>query len=127
MKTWVSYGAEHSMNLVIIGRFKTVADAEEFKNEAETLISFLSKYADVLYKTDRFDPEIRDYLFENNINYLMPQQLEQFIYSLDIEHEGRNIRIKSDDDINGFISMMIHHGAKIEIFSAHDYLESENE
>ena len=30
MKLWTSYGAEHSLNLVIIGDFKEVVDAEEF-------------------------------------------------------------------------------------------------
>ena len=29
MKIWNGYGSEHSMNLVMIGRFKTVGEAEK--------------------------------------------------------------------------------------------------
>lgn len=31
MKIWQGYGAEHSLNLVIVGTFKDVGDAEKFE------------------------------------------------------------------------------------------------
>ena len=48
MKLWTSYGAEHSLNLVIIGDFKEVVDAEEF----ELLVSSLKEF---LMKDKKFD------------------------------------------------------------------------
>lgn len=41
MKVWYAYGSEHSANLVMIGHFKSVHDAEETKNLFEHLSSGL--------------------------------------------------------------------------------------
>ena len=46
MKIWTSYGAEHSLNLVIIGQFKEAADAEEFESLISSLSEFLSNDPD---------------------------------------------------------------------------------
>ena len=43
MKIWNSYGAEHSLNLVILGKFKDVTHAEEFKTMLDSLTNFLRK------------------------------------------------------------------------------------
>ena len=126
MKIWQSYGAEHSLNLVIIGRFKEVADAEEFKLQTESLIDFLSAKTDFDMDGNRFDRDVSEYLGNKNIHCLSPQQLGQFLYEMHMEQHGNEVRITSDDDLNGIISWMLHKGAKIEVFSAHDYPESDN-
>ncbi|MFK5894552.1 MAG: DUF6375 family protein [Pseudomonadota bacterium] len=126
MKIWQSYGAEHSMNLVIIGRFKEVIDAEEFESLIDSLINFLHEHSDFDVDSDRFGREISDYLSKKNLYCLSPQQLGQLLYDMHLEREGNEIRISSDDDLNAFISLLIHKGAKVEAFSAHDYPIDEN-
>ena len=37
MKVWNGYGSEHSMNLVIVGHFKEVRDAEKAKELIDLL------------------------------------------------------------------------------------------
>lgn len=37
MKVWNGYGSEHSMNLVMVGQFKTIEDAEKTKELIESL------------------------------------------------------------------------------------------
>ena len=37
MKIWQSFGSEHSSNLVMIGHFKNVADAQEAQKLIEIL------------------------------------------------------------------------------------------
>jgi hypothetical protein len=124
MKVWKSYGSEHSLNLVIIGRFKDVSDAEEFKVLSESIESFLRGVENFDVETDRFPPEIFDFLSDKKIFYLAPHQLGHFLYDKSIEIKGNELRVFSDDDLHGFITAMVHYGAKVEVFSAHDHPES---
>lgn len=124
MKIWQSYGAEHSMNLVIIGRFKEVADAEEFEDLFNSLTEFLREQKGFDVDSDRYGNEVLDYLGKKNIYCLSPQQLGLFLYDVSIDQYGNEIRITSEDDMTGLISLLVNKGAKVEIFSAHDYPES---
>ncbi len=126
MKIWQSYGAEHSLNLVIIGRFKEVADAEEFKSLVDKTIKFLQGQDDFDVEADRYGSDVRDYLSEENLYSLSPQQLGHFLYDFSLEVIGNNVHVSSDDDLHGLISLMVNHGAKIEVFSAHDYPETDD-
>lgn len=126
MKIWHSYGAEHSMNLVIIGRFKEIADAEEFKQEVEALSAFLQKLEENKnfdFGSNNFSDDVLNYLTKRNLCCFTVQQIEQFLYPMEIEQKGLEVKITSDDDLNALITLMILKGAKLEIFSAHDYPE----
>lgn len=124
MKVWQSYGAEHSLNLVIIGHFKEPSDAEEYKDLVEQVTDFLREQSDFDVEADRFSEEVHDYLISKNISSLSPEQLGQLLYEYSIEVAGNDVHIYSDDELNGLVSLMLRKGAKIEIFSAHDYPES---
>lgn len=121
MKIWKSYGAEHSLNLIIVGKFKEVADAEEFKALVNTLTDFLRKESEFDMDANRYSPAVLEYLGKKNLFCLSPQQLGQLLYDMQIKQQGNKIQISSDDDLNAFITMLIHQGAKVEVFSAHDY------
>uniref|UniRef100_UPI00261D4EEC DUF6375 family protein n=1 Tax=uncultured Halomonas sp. TaxID=173971 RepID=UPI00261D4EEC len=43
MKIWNGYGSEHSMNLVLIGRFKRAKDAENIEKNIDRLSGQASK------------------------------------------------------------------------------------
>jgi len=43
MKIWRGYGSEHSSNLVMIGRFKTVGDAEAAKRIIDRLAEQITR------------------------------------------------------------------------------------
>ena len=126
MKIWQSYGAEHSLNLVIVGKFKDVADAEEFNALVESLTDFLRNQPEFDIGADRFSPDVLDYLGKKNLFCLTPQQLGQLLYDMHMEQNGNEIKISSDDDLNAFVSLLIHKGAKVEAFSAHDYPNENN-
>ena len=123
MKIWKSYGAEHSMNLVIVGKFKNVTDADECMSLVNTMKNFLCEQSDFDVDSDRYTPEVSDYLFKKNLYFLSPQQLGQLMYDMHIEQNGNEIRISADDDLNALVSLLIHKGAKVEAFSAHNYPE----
>lgn len=124
MKVWKSYGAEHSLNLVIIGRFRDVGEAQQFKELAETIEEFLRNTESFDVEADRFPDEILNFLSEKKVFFLTPQQLGHFLYDNSMTIEGNALKVTSDDDLHGFITAMIHYGAKVEVFSAHDYPES---
>lgn len=125
MKLWQSYGAEHSLNLVIIGHFKEANLAEEFEDLVDETADFLRELNSFDVEEDRYDPQVMEYLSKKNIYCLTPQQLGHMLYDYSIDREGSDIKISSDDDINGFISLLINKGAKVEVFSAHDHPESD--
>ncbi len=125
MKIWNSYGAEHSLNLVIVGKFKDVTDAEEFESLIDSLKDFLLEESNFDIDSDRFSSEVLDYLSKKDLFCLSPQQLGQLLYEMHVERQGHEIRISSDDDLNALVSLLIHQGAKVEVFSAHDYPDEE--
>jgi len=49
------------------------------------------------------------------------------LYDVNVSSDGEKIRITSDDDVNAFVSLLIHKGAKVEVFSAHDHTESDED
>jgi len=126
MKLWTSYGAEHSLNLVIIGSFKEVVDAEEFESLVSSLTEFLMNDKEFDVDSDRYSRGMLDYLGKKNLHCLSPQQLGQLLYDMNLEREGNKIVISSDDDLNALTSLLIHKGAKVEAFSAHDYPNEEH-
>jgi len=126
MKIWTSYGSEHSMNLVIIGKFKTVEDAEKCKELIDSLKDFLRNYSELNQNSVEYENNILDYLVQKNIVYIAPQQLVQFCYDMNIDLHENEIRITSDDDLNVFMSLLIQKGAKVEAYSAHNYPEEKN-
>ncbi len=127
MKIWQSYGAEHSQNLVVIGNFKLARDAENFKRLIDKTTEFIRESPEFDVDEDRFSSNIMDYLSKQNIYSLSPSQLGSLLYDFSIELDGNNIRIHSDDDLNSLITLLISKGAKVEVFSAHDYPETETE
>ena len=124
MKIWNSYGSEHSLNLVIIGSFKEEYEAEEFEKLTEKVTHFLSENSEFDVEADRFDRKTLDFLARENLFSLSPQQLGHLLYDVNVSRHGKKIRVSSDDDVNAFISLLIHKGARVEVFSAHDYPEN---
>lgn len=127
MKVWQGYGAEHSMNLVIIGSFKNASDATEFEALTQKITNFLqSSDSNFDVDSDRFSQEVLTFLDQHNLYNFSPQQLAQFMYDLRIEKKNSKIVITSDDDLTALISLLMHKGARVESFSGHDYPELAN-
>jgi Family of unknown function (DUF6375) len=126
MKVWRSYGSEHSMNLVMIGQFKSIEDAKKTKEEMDLLTKELTNKIDVGRPLNRYGDEILDLLGKINCHILAPSELEQFLYEFTSEVEGEKVILTTEEsDISAFVKLMINKGAKIEIFSAHDYPDAE--
>ena len=122
MKIWHGYGSEHSMNLVMIGHFKSPKDAKKTQKLISHLTEELEDKIEVGASHVRFSDEVLKLLREVNCNILGPAELEHFLYEFDTQIEGNKIILKTDEsEVSAFFKLMITYGAKVEIYSAHDY------
>ncbi len=127
MKIWFGYGSEHSSNLVIIGTFKTEDRAKEalrLINEATELAAAESSAGRVVAgePPDRklSDP-VLDFLRKYSVG-IMNRDLEELLYEFHARANGDKVVITTDEDnVNGLIKILLHGGAKIEVYSAHSH------
>jgi hypothetical protein len=126
MKIWHGYGSEHSMNLVMIGKFKNAEDAKKTKKLIDQLTEGLDGKIEVGSFRDRYGDDVLDLLRKLNCHILGPTELEQFLYAIDTEVEGDTIVLTTDEtEVSAFFKLMIQEGARVEIFSRHHYPNAE--
>jgi hypothetical protein len=126
MKIWHGYGSEHSMNLVMIGQFKSMEDAEKVQKVIDLLAKELTDKVEVGRPISRYGDNILELLGKINCHIIAPPELEQFLYEFTSKVEGEKVILTTEEsDISAFIKLMINEGARIEVFSAHDYPDDE--
>jgi len=127
MKIWNGYGSEHSMNLVLIGRFKRVQDAEKVEKDIDKLSAQASKDDSHSISFDppeeqRFSDEMLSLMSSLNLTILGPADLGQLVSEHNLRREGDRITVTTDEaEVSAFVKLFIDAGAKVEVFSAHDY------
>lgn len=127
MKIWNGYGSEHSMNLVLIGRFKRAQDAEKLEKDIDKLSAQASKddSASILFakpEDQRFSDEMLTLLRSLKLNTLGPADPGQLVFDHHLDRKGDRITVTTDEaEVSAFVKLFIEAGAKVEIFSAHDY------
>lgn len=127
MKIWNGYGSEHSMNLVLIGRFKRAQDAEKIEKDIDKLSAQASKddsHSISFGEPDdqRFSDDMLSLLRSLKLNTLGPADLGQLVSEHDLRREGDRITVTTDEaEVSAFVKLFIEAGAKVEVFSAHDY------
>lgn len=127
MKIWYQHGSEHSANLVMIGHFEDASEA----TKAKEIIDALSKHvAEAQEKgtlvvgspSERYGKEMLDLLGRLNIASIGPRELEQFAYEVTVKVKGNQVEVTTDEiDISAFLKVMFLRGARIEVYSAHNY------
>lgn len=127
MKIWRGYGSEHSSNLVMIGRFKTVAGAAETKRIIDRLTEQIRAdvKAGLMDETDppqRFTDHIMELFKEVETYIVAPAELSQFNYEFSVEVQGDTLVLTTEEyDISAFLKILVNGGARVEVFSRHDY------
>lgn len=131
MKIWYQHGSEHSANLVMIGHFIDAAGA----TMAEEIIDALTKRVaqdqwtgalTVGSPPERFGPEVLDLLVKWNVT-LGPTEIEQFAYEVNLKRQGNNLVLTTEEfDVSAFLKVMFLTGARIEVYSAHNYPDTEH-
>lgn len=131
MKIWRAYGSEHSSNLLMIGHFKSVASAAQAKRIIERVRDQV--YADVKAglmsesnPPQRFTDHIMELFKEVDTYIVAPAELSQFNYEFSIEQEGESVVLTTEEyEISAFLKILVNSGARVEVFSRHDYPTAE--
>ena len=130
MKIWYQNGSEHSANLVMIGHFENVADATKAKEIIDALTEQVradesSGRLIIGDPSERFSDAMLDLLGKLNIGSIGPSELEQFSYDINIKEQGNDLVLTTDElDISAFLKVMFQKGARVEVYSAHNYPET---
>ena len=122
MKTWNSYGSEHSANLVMIGKFKNAASAEKAKEAIDLITDYMTSGNTDRSSSDRYPDGLMDLLQKVGFYSLSPGELEQFTMDIRSELKDQQVVITTDEpDVSAFLKLMVDKGARVEVFSAHDH------
>ena len=127
MKLWYGHGSEHSMNLVMIGRFKDANHAGQAKHLIDRLTERVTEETSAGLiefdgSTTRYSHAMLDLLSKLNLHTIGPSELAQFALCVNVEHNGTEIEIRTDEcDVSAFLKVLIEKGARVEVYSAHDY------
>lgn len=132
MKIWHQHGSEHSANLVMIGHFKNAADATKAKEIIDALTNQVTE--DQANGTltlgglsARYGDAMLDLLGKLNVCTIGPSELEQFAYEVNIKLHDKDLVLTTEEfDISAFLKVMFLKGARVEVYSAHDYPDSEH-
>ena len=130
MKIWYGYGSEHSMNLVMIGEFedvKSAADAMKVINDVTGQVDadVDAGQIEIGEHAERFSDQMLNLLIDSNVLTVGVDEVQQFAYDVNVEHDGSSIVITTDEaDVSAFLKVMLHKGARVQIYSAHDFPET---
>lgn len=127
MKIWIGHGTEHSANLLMIGTFKEIRDAEVTKKAIDLLCQEVNQdHERYSYgRNTEFSDQIMKIMNEYRFYGLSPEELEQFCLDVQTTQKDKTIILETDEtDISAFFKLFIDRGARIEIYSRHDYPDS---
>jgi Family of unknown function (DUF6375) len=133
MKIWLNYGSEHSANLVMIGKFANIQDATAAKALMQKLIDQAREdeqngLIEPQGETDRFSEAMSKLLSDANLYTLAPSELQQFNYDFNLDVQGSSVVVKTDEiDVSALLKLLVSKGARVEVYSAHDYPEAQEE
>lgn len=127
MKIWNGYGSEHSMDLVLIGRFQTVTGAEA----AEERMKALQALAEDNWSDDdwrgpgeRMPRELGQALAEMKLYDMGRYDVDVFALDHRVARTAETVRIWTDEsDVQGFLKVLLRYGARVEVFSRHEWDE----
>jgi hypothetical protein len=130
VKIWIGYGSEHSANLKMVGHFRT----EEAAKSAEQVFARLTErvYTDTdagSYDASERPPdlseEMAELLRELKLYGVGPADIENFAYDHSVERQGVDLVLTTEEDnVGGFVKILVDSGARIEIFSMHTHTPS---
>lgn len=129
MKIWTGYGSEHSSNLKMIGHFRD----EEAAKTAEFVFERLRDRIGEDLDNQTYDPgeelldlsdEMGQLLRELKQYSLGPADVENFAYDHSVSRHGADLVLTTDENnLAGFVKILVDADARIEIFSLHTHDE----
>lgn len=131
MKVWTGFGSEHSYRLVMIGRFEEAKQAKKVKQIIDRLVAQAMEEEDLpsfdaTPRNRRYSDPMLALLSELEVQSVGSTELEQLRYDVSYEVKQNSIIFKTDEiDVAAFMKILIDKGARVEIYSAHNYPDEE--
>jgi hypothetical protein len=123
VRIWYSYGSEHSMDLVLIGTFETVSGAEAAVERMEALKALAeAEWSDDDWRRpdERMPDTLTDELSKLKLYEMGRSDVDIYAYEHSIERSGSTVRVWTEEsEVQGFLKVLIHLGARVEVFSRH--------
>ena len=114
---------EMKIGAKLIGQFKSSEDAEEVKLTIDKLAEELREKMGVGSFPERYYEDVLKILRKTECYFLSPSELEHFLYNDNTTNlKADKIILRTDEmEVSAFFKLMVKGGAKVEMFSAHDY------
>jgi len=119
------------MNLVMIGRFKDAGRAVEAKWVIDQLTEHVraeteAGQMEIGARADRFSDKLLDLLQKLKFHDIAPAELEQFGYDFNVKLDDKLVVLTTDEsDVSAFLKVLVGKGARVEVYSAHEYSDTE--
>ena len=130
MKIWLGYGTEHSMNLVMVGKFEENEEASQafaaihhMMDQATADVE--SGLLEVGELPDRYTDAMMKLAEDLRFYSLHPAEFEQFVYDVAVDLKDDKIVITTDEaDVSAFLKFLVHKGARVEVYSGHHHADT---
>jgi hypothetical protein len=115
----------------MIGHFREVHEAEKAKELIDRFTDLVrvepeSYQSDAGPEARRFSEEMAELMKESGIFIIGPSELEQFTYDIRVDVKGSDVVVNTDEsEVSAFLKLLIEKGAKVEVYSAHNYPDKE--
>jgi hypothetical protein len=127
VRIWHSYGSEHSMDLVLVGTFETASGAEAAIERMEALKTLAeAEWSDDNWRhpDERMPDSLADELMKLKLYEMGRSDVDIYAFEHSIERNGSTVRIWTEEsEVQGFLKVLIHLGARVEVFSRHHWNE----
>jgi hypothetical protein len=116
----------------MIGRFKDGGDAAKAKQVIEWLTEQVNTEVEAGLielgeRAERYTDGMLDLLGKVNIHSIGPTELEQFAYDVTVKVENNQVVMTTEEiDVSAFMKVLLDMGARVEVYSAHYYPETEH-
>jgi Family of unknown function (DUF6375) len=131
VKVWTGYESEHSYRLIMVGHFtdatKAAATKEKFDRLAEHVTAQLDEGTmDVGWGAEeRMNESLLQALTDLGLYDLSVTDASNFAYDFDTTQDGSRLTLSTDEGaVQGFLKVMLDAGARIEVFSRHNWTEA---
>ena len=126
MRIWHSYGSEHSMDLMLIGTFETASAAATAIERMKTLKTLAETHwpGEGWRGEERMPRALAEELARLHLYELGRSDVDIYAFDHSVERRGSAVRVRTEEaDVQGFLKVLISLGARVEVFSRHDWNE----
>ncbi|MFB9321952.1 DUF6375 family protein [Cryptosporangium minutisporangium] len=113
------------MDLLLIGTFITVADAEaaiERMEELKTLADLAWSDSDWRNQNERMPRTLTDELARLGLYDMGRADVDNYAFDHSVERSGATVRIRTEEsEIQGFVKLVLHLGGRVEVLSGHHW------